>query len=141
MDHDERNQDSAAAPRKIFTRRRVLVGLGAAAGTAGLAVGGLYGYDRYRRFGRKVEASVADHRVELPATAPRMVIARGLDPARSVRAAVERMGGMSLFVTPADVVVVKPNMGWDRTAAQGANTHPEVVAEVVRLCREARAVG
>jgi uncharacterized protein (DUF362 family) len=139
MDHDGNTQDSAAAARKIFTRRRVLVGLGAAAGTAGLAVGGLYGYDRYRRFGRKAEASVADHRVELPATAPRMVIARGLDPARSVRAAVERMGGMSLFVTPADIVVVKPNMGWDRTAAQGANTHPEVVAEVVRLCREARA--
>jgi uncharacterized protein (DUF362 family) len=56
-----------------------------------------------------------------------------------VRAAVERLGGMSLFVNPADVVLVKPNIGWDRTAEQGANTHPEVVAEVVRLCREAKA--
>jgi uncharacterized protein (DUF362 family) len=139
MDRHEKLQDPAAAPRKIFTRRRVLMGLGAVAGTAGLGVGGLLSYDRYRRFGRKVDASVPDHRVELPATSPRMVISHGLDPARSVRAAVERMGGISLFVTPDDIVVVKPNMGWDRTAEQGANTHPEVVAEVVRLCREARA--
>ena len=43
------------------------------------------------------------------------------------------------LVGPADVVVVKPNIGWDRTPEQGANTHPDVVAEVVRLCREARA--
>jgi uncharacterized protein (DUF362 family) len=30
-------------------------------------------------------------------------------------------------------------MAWDRTPEQGANTHPEVVAEVVRLCRAAGA--
>jgi uncharacterized protein (DUF362 family) len=66
-----------------------------------------------------------------------MVIARGVDPGRNVRAAVERLGGMSQFVTASDIVVVKPNIGWDRTAEQGANTHPDVVAEVVRLCREA----
>jgi len=139
MGNDERRKDTAPASRKLFTRRRVLKGAGIVAGAGALGIGGLFGYDRYRRFGRKAEASVADHRVELPATAPRMVIARGLDPKRSVQAAVERLGGMSLFVGPADVVVVKPNIGWDRTAEQGANTHPEVVAEVVRLCREARA--
>jgi integrase len=64
-----------------------------------------------------------------------MVIARGSDPARNVRAAVARLGGMPAFVDRADVVVVKPNIGWERTAEQGANTHPEVV----RLCREAGA--
>jgi len=31
---------------------------------------------------------------------------------------------------------VKPNMGWDSTPRQGANTHPDVVAEVVRACRD-----
>jgi uncharacterized protein (DUF362 family) len=34
--------------------------------------------------------------------------------------------------------VIKPNIGWDRSAEQGANTHPDVVAEVVRLVRDAR---
>jgi uncharacterized protein (DUF362 family) len=127
------------ALKRIITRRRVLVGLGSAVGAGALGVGGIVAYDRHRRFGRPSDASVGDHRVVLPGDAARMVIARGLDPARSVRAAVERLGGMSSFVGPADTVVVKPNIGWDRSAAQGANTHPEVVAEVVRLCREARA--
>jgi uncharacterized protein (DUF362 family) len=124
---------------KIFTRRRVLVGLGGVVGASALAAGGIAVYDRHRRFGRASDASVKDHRVVLSAGASSMVIARGLDPARSVRAAVEGLGGMSSFVSPADTVLVKPNIGWARTAEQGANTHPEVVAEVVRLCREARA--
>jgi uncharacterized protein (DUF362 family) len=92
-------------------------------------------HDRYRRFSRTAERAVADHRVELAPGSPRMVIARGADPARNVRAAVERLGGMTRFVNAADIVVIKPNIGWERTPEQGANTHPEVVAEVVRLCR------
>jgi len=37
------------------------------------------------------------------------------------------------------VVVVKPNMAWDRLPEQAANTNPEVVATVVKLCYEAGA--
>ena len=136
---NEVSNSASSSPRRLFTRRRVLAGLGAVAGTGVLAAGGVFAYDRHRRFGRTSDASVPDHRIDLPAALPRMVIARGTEPAKSVRAAVERMGGMSQFVHSADVVVVKPNIGWDRSAEQGANTHPDVVAEVVRLCREARA--
>ena len=139
MDNREDPKKNAAMPRKLITRRRVIVGLGAFAGAGALGLGGVLAYDRFRRFGRTTDGSIVDHRVELPAAAPRMVIARGLDPARSVRAAVERMGGMSQFVNPSDIVVIKPNIGWERTAGQAANTHPEVVAEIVRLCRETRA--
>jgi uncharacterized protein (DUF362 family) len=35
--------------------------------------------------------------------------------------------------------VVKPNIGWDRTPEFAANTHPGLVAAVVRLCCEAGA--
>lgn len=124
------------------TRRRVLKGIAIGAGglvSAGvLGVGGVLLHDRNLRFGRSQVRVVPDHRVALPPTTPKIVIARGQDPARNVRAAVERLGGMAAFVGPADVVVVKPNIGWDRSAEQGANTHPEVVGEVVRLVREAR---
>ena len=126
--------------KRCLTRRRVL--LGAAGGVAGLGVlgaGVFFATDRVKRFGRDAERVIPDHSVPLPASTPRMVIARGVDPASNVRAAVERLGGMSALVTPDDVVVVKPNIGWDRTPEQAANTHPEVVAEVVRLCRAARA--
>jgi uncharacterized protein (DUF362 family) len=139
MSSDHPQEVTTSPSRRVFTRRRVLAGLGVVGGAGALAMGGVFAYDRHRRFGRAADASVPDHRIDLPAALPRMVVARGLDPAQSVRAAVERMGGMSQFVHSADVVVIKPNIGWERSAAQGANTHPDVVAEVVRLCREARA--
>ncbi len=44
-----------------------------------------------------------------------------------------------MFVKRGDVVVVKPNIGWDRTPEYAANTNPEVVSAIVRLCLEAGA--
>jgi uncharacterized protein (DUF362 family) len=128
-----------AKPRLLTTRRAVLTGIGGVVGAGVLGAGGFLIVDKYDRFARTAQRTIRDHRVDLGTARPRMVIARGSDPARNVRAAVARLGGMPAFVDPADVVVVKPNIGWDRTAEQGANTHPEVVAEVVRLCREAGA--
>jgi uncharacterized protein (DUF362 family) len=75
-----------------------------------------------------------------PDAAADLVIARGdPDPAALVRKAIEAMGGMRRFVARGDVVVVKPNIGWDRTPLQAANTNPFVVAEVVRLALDAGA--
>jgi uncharacterized protein (DUF362 family) len=36
-------------------------------------------------------------------------------------------------------VVVKPNIGWDRTPEQAANTHPDVIKAIVRQCLDAGA--
>jgi uncharacterized protein (DUF362 family) len=46
---------------------------------------------------------------------------------------------MSAFVSRGDVVVVKPNIGWDRTPEQAANTHPDVVVAVASMCLAAGA--
>ena len=70
---------------------------------------------------------------------PDLAVARGVPPARITRAAVAELGGMGRFVSRGDIVVVKPNIGWDRTPEYAANTNPEVVAELVRLCYEAGA--
>jgi len=70
---------------------------------------------------------------------PDLAVVRGTPPAVIVRAAVDSLGGMKRFVSRGDVVVVKPNIGWDRTPEYAANTNPEVVAAVVRLCFEAGA--
>jgi uncharacterized protein (DUF362 family) len=61
------------------------------------------------------------------------------DPTSLVRKAVAALGGMSRFISRGDVVVVKPNIGWDRTPVQAANTNPQVVAEVVRQAYDAGA--
>ncbi len=131
---------TAHAPRRGHTRRRVLLwAAGSLASAGALGVSAVFLTDRLRRFARNAERHIGDHRVHLPGPVPRMVIARGTQPAANVRAAVERLGGMAALVTPADVVLIKPSLGWERTPEQAANTQPEVIAEVVRMCRTAGA--
>lgn len=55
------------------------------------------------------------------------------------REAVKGIGGMERFVKKDFVVWVKPNMAWNRTPEQAANTNPDVVATLVRMCFEAGA--
>lgn len=68
-----------------------------------------------------------------------LAIARGKDPAAITRAAIDTLGGIGRFVARGDVVMVKPNIGWDRTPEQAANTNPVVVATLVKLCFDAGA--
>ena len=73
-----------------------------------------------------------------PAGGPALAAVKGA-PAAATRRAVELLGGMAAFVRAGQRVVVKPNIGWDRAPDQAVNTHPDVVATVVRLCLEAGA--
>ncbi len=68
-----------------------------------------------------------------------LAVAQGPSPDQIVRAAIGALGGIGAFITKGDVVVVKPNIGWDRTPEQAANTNPEVVATIVQMCFEAGA--
>lgn len=70
---------------------------------------------------------------------PDLVVAHGASPELIVKAAIDAMGGIRKFISRGDVVVIKPNIGWDRTPEQAGNTNPEVVAAVVKLCFEAGA--
>jgi uncharacterized protein (DUF362 family) len=73
------------------------------------------------------------------AARPDIAVAKGVPVEKIVRAAVEALGGMKRFISKGDVVVIKPNIGWDRTPEQAANTNPEVVATLVKMCLEASA--
>ncbi len=70
---------------------------------------------------------------------PDIASVKGLDYAELVREAVKLLGGMDHFVRPGDKVVVKPNIGWDRSPDQAANTHPLVVRTLIELALEAGA--
>lgn len=59
--------------------------------------------------------------------------------AQLAKEAIEGLGGMKRFVKRGDVVWVKPNIGWDRKPEQAANTNPEVVAAIVKMCFDAGA--
>jgi uncharacterized protein (DUF362 family) len=53
--------------------------------------------------------------------------------------AIEGVGGISRFVKRGDVVWVKPNIAWIQPPEMAANTNPQVVATIVRLCLDAGA--
>lgn len=80
-----------------------------------------------------------DHTVKASATLPELVVEQGDDPRALVRQAFADLGGVRRFIARHDVVVLKPNIAWDRTPEQAANTNPDVVAETVRQCWQAGA--
>jgi len=105
--------------RRTFIRRTVQTAIAAAAG--GLPVLDL---------------------LSMPAQAgqaPPLAVRKGQDIPFLVRETINALGGAENFVKQGDVVVVKPNIGWDRTVELAANTHPEVVKTLVQLCLEAGA--
>lgn len=66
-------------------------------------------------------------------------IAKGRDPRKIVEAAIQAVGGIKRFISKGDIVMVKPNMGWDRTPEQAANTNPYVISAIVSMCYDAGA--
>lgn len=74
----------------------------------------------------------------MAAGGPDIAVAQGT-PAAATRAAITLLGGMGAFVKPGQKVVIKPNMSFDSRSESASNTHPEVVRELVAMCREAGA--
>jgi uncharacterized protein (DUF362 family) len=124
-----------------MTRREAMLNLlrlgGVAAGAAGVGV--WLSEHSSKPVPARAEQARRDHRVAANPQFPQMVIAQNGEPHELVKQALEDLGGMKRFVGKQDVVVVKPNIAWDRTPEQAANTNPEVVAEVVRQCWQAGA--
>jgi uncharacterized protein (DUF362 family) len=125
----------------VLSRREALVKLlrvaGAGAGAAGL---GLWLNDHsWRPETALAMGAKHGHTVESDPKLPEMAIIQGGDPTQLARQAMEELGGMRRFISRGDVVLVKPNIGWDRTPEQAANTNPEIVAEIVRQCANAGA--
>jgi len=129
------------ADNTTLSRRDALLQLlrlgGAAAGTAGL------GFWLNARSVRPVPELALNakrsHTVANDSQLPEMAIIQGDDPTQLTRQALVELGGIKRFVSRADIVVVKPNIGWDRMPEQAANTNPLVVAEIVRQCWDAGA--
>ena len=70
---------------------------------------------------------------------PDMVAVMGGEPAVMLTKALKEFGGIGHFVKKGYKVVIKPNIGWDRKPELAANTNPELVGALVRLCKGAGA--
>jgi uncharacterized protein (DUF362 family) len=68
-----------------------------------------------------------------------IALVAGENPAAITKEAVNLVGGMKRFVRRGERVIIKPNIGWDRTPELAACTNPEVVRTLVEMSLEAGA--
>ena len=134
-----------------LTRRELLTrSAGAVVATGVAAAGGYLLYDPDGDAGLpkpsdarlRLKNFFAD--VDFPAADPRISAAIGSEQRieQMVRAAVIGIApsmGMKRFISNRDTVLIKPNVGFDRSPHLGATTNPEIVRWIIRLCKEAGA--
>lgn len=70
---------------------------------------------------------------------PDMVAVMGGEPATMLTRAFKELGGIGHYVKKGNKVVIKPNIGWDRKPELAANTNPDLVGALVRMCKSAGA--
>lgn len=139
-----------------FSRRQFVTQVGGFAAVAGGAVAaGLYLRDHWGMEGVKPPPPVRLKSYAVPelTSKPSLVVVRSSGVANGrfasreeedrsreeqalgmVKAALEEMGGVERFIQKGDVVVLKPNVAFDKNPDLAATTQPDTVAAVVRLC-------
>lgn len=68
-----------------------------------------------------------------------IVAVMGGEPEAMFKRAIQEIGGMSKFIKKGQKVVVKPNIGWDKSPELAGNTNPKLVTEIIRQCLSAGA--
>lgn len=143
----QRRRENARAPRHRSaeewpTRREFLKRLGLTA----MAAGGFAAWWRWRYDpdGERGKPQIPlvrlrSYRVEPPAGAATLGVARGSDLDAMLRMAIGAIGGLDHFIRPGDVVLIKPNVAFDRPPKLGATTNPDVLAALIRQVRAAGA--
>jgi uncharacterized protein (DUF362 family) len=122
--------------RRQFLERSTKAGLAALAASGA----GLWLWSRNKHPQKALStAQVRSYLASKSKAAPPLVVVTNGSPSQLVVKAMDALGGMSNFVSRGDVVVLKPNIGWDRVPQQAANTNPEVVSKMVELCFNAGA--
>lgn len=68
-----------------------------------------------------------------------LVAVMGGEPEAMLERMLAEYGGISKFVKEGQTVVLKPNIGWDKTPEMAANTNPQLVKAMVKQCLDAGA--
>jgi uncharacterized protein (DUF362 family) len=127
--------DDRAMTRRDFLSRATKAG-------AAIAATGVVGYWLYDRTGPKAQTvtdlvSLPDF--SLPAVGRKMSIITGSDRVKTIDRAFAALGGVEQFIRKGDRVLLKVNAAFASAPALGATVHPQLVAEVIRLCVQAGA--
>ncbi len=119
--------------------RRKFVSLMGMLGASALLLGGGCGTPRAEPEGVPT-IPATDRTPPTTSGGTQLSVVRGDDPAAITRRAVAALGGMERFVKRDANVIIKPNICVAYHSYEyAATTNPDVVAELVRLCRQAGA--
>lgn len=117
--------------------RRQLLARGAKAGLS-IAAAGTISYLFYDKKGPAAEGipkqvTLRDFSIE-PQAGRTMTIVKGSGRSKTVNLAIKALGGISRFVKPGETVAIKPNAAFATSPMLSATTHPDLIAELTRLC-------
>jgi uncharacterized protein (DUF362 family) len=128
---------------EAVSRREFLLRLGltsALIAGAGLAARKLWQPKHFvPGFEKETGLQLANYALEPSKVYPSLAIAHGTEHEKTIRAAMTALGGMGRFIQKGDVVVIKPNVAFDRPPALAATTHPDALRAVAKLVMEAGA--
>ncbi len=96
---------------------------------AGLAAGTAFSLRRYGNMWENEGTSVGYDLVALMGGKPETMFDLG----------IQEFGGMGAFIKKGQKVLVKPNIGWDRTPEYAATTNPLLVKRIIEHCFKAGA--
>jgi uncharacterized protein (DUF362 family) len=85
-----------------------------------------------------LQAALSSNTMAVEAT-PELVAVMGGEPQAMLGKALETLGGLGSYVKKGQKVVIKPNIGWDRTPDLAGNTNPELIKALVKGCLDAGA--
>lgn len=136
-------EDAFIGDENVINRREFLLRAGAAGALiAGGTLGGLALWQRKHYlpgFEAQTGLVLPSYAVDAGKTLPSLAIAHGSDHDKTIRAAIGALGGMERFIKKGDVVMIKPNVAFDRPPALAATTHPEALRALAKLVMEAGA--
>ncbi|MDP2988999.1 MAG: DUF362 domain-containing protein, partial [Kiritimatiellota bacterium] len=129
-------RDNAAMNRREFFARSIKAG-------AAVAAAGAFGYWLHdktgpSRSGQTLETVILPD-FSVAGNTGKMSIVTGAERVKTVNCALAALGGIETFVKPGDRVLLKVNAAFASPPALSATTHPQLVAEVARLCYKAGA--
>jgi hypothetical protein len=104
----------------------------------GFTLLGLISFPPFKKF-KFFSRAFAEENPALSGRGPDLVVAEKGTPEQILKKALNSLGGIGKFVKKGNFVVVKPNAAWARTPQEAANTNPQIVEALVRICYQAGA--